>query len=99
VRFSVKARGPSLASSLRKTSIPIPASTANASSSGMPSVSRMARRMARTASGPLAAIAAAISSALASACPSGTTWPMRPMPRASAAVMRLPVSSRSAATV
>ena len=52
----MKARGPSLASSLVKTSMPILASTANASFSAMPSVSRMVRRIACTASGPLAAI-------------------------------------------
>ena len=55
-RFSAKARGPSLASSLANTAMPACASAANASFSGRPSVSRMTRRMARTATGPLAAI-------------------------------------------
>ena len=79
--------------------MPTRASSANASFSGIPSVSRITRRMARTATGPLAAIASAISSALHSAWPSGTTWPISPIDRASSAVMCRPVSSRSAATV
>ena len=79
--------------------MPILASTANASFSAMPSVWRIARRIARTATGPFAAIWSAISSAFGRAWPSGTTWPIRPIRSASAAVTCRPVSSRSAATV
>src|SRR6266568_5112476 len=99
LRFSVKARGPSFASCDRNTSMPSWASILNASASAMPSVSRMVRRIARTATGPFAAMDSAISMALGSASPSGTTWPIRPIARAWAAVMCRPVSSRSAATV
>jgi len=98
-RFSAKARGPSRASSLANTAMPALASSANASFSAMPSVSRMTRRIARTATGPLAAIIPAIESARSSAWPSGTTCPTSPIESASGAVMCRPVSSRSAATV
>ena len=79
--------------------MPIRASILKASASARPSVSRMVRRIARTATGPFAAIVSATSSAVASAWPSGTTWPIRPISRACAAVMCRPVSSSSAATV
>ncbi len=79
LRFSAKARGPSLASADLNTSMPIFDSMAKASFSARPSVSLIVRRIARTASGPLAAISSATSSALASACPSGTTSPIRPI--------------------
>ena len=79
--------------------MPIRDSTAKASSSAIPSVSRMVRRMACTASGPLAAIAPASSRALPRAWPSGTTWPISPIRCASAALRCRPVSSISAAIV
>src|SRR5665811_365569 len=53
-RFSAKARGPSLASSLRNTAKPSSASILNASFSCRPSVALMVRRIAWIASGPLA---------------------------------------------
>src|SRR5437660_2272269 len=85
-RFSAKARGPSRASSLAKTAIPIRSSTFSASASGSASVSCTERLTARTASGPLAAIRSATVLASVSASPSGTTRLMRPIAAASAAV-------------
>lgn len=66
-RFSLNAFGPSRASLLANTAAPSFASTGNASSSAMPSVSRIVRRIACTASGPFAAIAVASSRAFGSA--------------------------------
>ncbi len=64
-RFSMKARGPSTASSVRNTGPPHFSSTSMASRSGRPMASRAPALMAFTASGPFAAIFSAISSALA----------------------------------
>ena len=95
----MNARGPSLASSDENTAAPTRASSAQQSSSCLPSESRIVLRIAWTASGPLAATRSASSWALASACPSGTTWPIRPSSLASGARIVRPVSSSSAATV
>ncbi len=84
-RFSAKARGPSLASAEENTAAPTRASSAQQSSSCLPSESRIVLRIAWTASGPLAATRSASSWALASAWPSGTTWPIRPSSLASGA--------------
>jgi alkanesulfonate monooxygenase SsuD/methylene tetrahydromethanopterin reductase-like flavin-dependent oxidoreductase (luciferase family) len=72
-RFSRKALGPSRASSLAMTAMPISISFLNASSSGRASAATAAALMPTTASGPLAATRSASSRAFSSAPPSGVT--------------------------
>src|SRR6185312_12215810 len=91
LRFSRKARGPSLASSVERMGQPMESSFSSASRSERPSVSCTDRLMACTARGPFWAICSATFFASASACPSGTTRPTSPMRRASAAEKVLPV--------